>query len=56
MCGVCQESMAQLYTEELFALAVCIWPAHKSDDTQYEEERWANLEKVKGQVVVISAG
>lgn len=39
---VCQESMAQLYTEELCALAACIWPSRKSDHTQYEKEGWAN--------------
>lgn len=38
---VCQESMAQLYTEELCDLAACIWHGHKSDHTQYEEEGWA---------------
>ncbi len=36
------------------ALAACILPSHKSDHTQYEEEGWANWNRVKGRVVVIS--
>lgn len=55
MCGLSvKESMAQLYTEELCALAASIWLDHKSDHTQYGKEKWANWDKVKGQVVVIS--
>ena len=51
---VCQESMAQLYTEERCTRAACIRPAHKSDCAQSEEEGWANWEKVKGQEVVLN--
>lgn len=44
MCGLSvKESMAQLYTEELCALAASIWLNYKSDHTQYEKEGWRKL-------------